>query len=142
MLTWPEIRLISRPWTKCGDTRLGPFSASTSDLALDPRQPADARPDRAAGAKLRRFVHLGQASILKRLAGGIDAIDDEGIDLPLDLVVDALVRVEAIFVIGRLHFAGDRAFLVGRVEFGDRPRAALARDQVFPRGLDIARPTG
>ena len=57
-----------------------------------------------------------QSGILDRLAGGIDAVDDEGIDLALDLVIDALVRIEAIFMIGRLHLAGDAALLVARVE--------------------------
>ena len=54
--------------------------------------------------------------ILDRLPGGVDAVDDERIDLALDLVIDALVGIEAIFVIGRLHLAGDVAFLVAGVE--------------------------
>ena len=40
MLTWPEIRLIRRPWTKCGLTRLGPFSASSRlSLSMPGRPP-------------------------------------------------------------------------------------------------------
>ena len=45
--------------------------------------------------------------ILERLAGGVDAVDDERIDLALDLVIDALAGIEAIFMVGRLHLAGD-----------------------------------
>ena len=37
--TWPEMRLMSRPWTKCGLTRLGPFSARTSDSFSIPGKP-------------------------------------------------------------------------------------------------------
>ena len=59
-----------------------------------------------------------EAGILDRLAGGVDAVDDERIDLPLDLVIDALARVEAIFVIGRLHLAGDLAGIVARGRTG------------------------
>ena len=61
-----------------------------------------------AGAQPRRLVHVGQAGILDRLPGGVEAVDDERIDLALDLVIDPLVGIEAIFVIGRLHLAGDR----------------------------------
>ena len=106
-------------------------------LALDPRQAADARADRAARAQLGRLVHLGQARILQRLAGRVDAVDDEGIDLALDLVIDALVGVEAVSVILGLHLARNGAFLVAGVEPGDRPGAALAGDQVLPACLDI-----
>ena len=75
-----------------------------------PGKAADARADRDAGALLRLLVHVGQAGVFERLAGGVDGVDDERVDLALDLVVDALVGIEAIFVIGRLHFAGDLAF--------------------------------
>ena len=51
--------------------------------------------------------------IFERLPGGIDAIDDERIDLALDLVIDALVGVEAVFVVLGLHLAGD-ACISGR----------------------------
>ena len=85
-----------------------PLLVQHEALALDARQAADARADRNAGAQPRRFVHLGQPGVLDRLARGIDAVDDERIDLALDLVVDALVGIEAIFVVGRLHLAGDR----------------------------------
>ena len=37
--TCPEIRLISRPWTKWGLTRRGPFSARTSDSLSIPGRP-------------------------------------------------------------------------------------------------------
>ncbi len=111
-------------------------------FAFDPRQAADARTDRDAGALLQIIVHLGEAGILERLSGGVDAVDYEWIDLPLDLVVDALVGVETPFMILRLHFAGDGALLVARVETGDLPRPALAGDEVLPRRLDIATQRG
>jgi hypothetical protein len=81
--------LISRPWTKCGLTRPGPFRQQQA-FALDPRQAADPRADRDARAQPRRLIHVGEAGILERLSGGIEAVDDERIDLPLDLVIDRL----------------------------------------------------
>ena len=67
-----------------------PLLGQQQAFALDARQAADARADRHAGAQPRRLVHLGQAGILQRLAGRVEAVDDERIDLPLDLVIDAL----------------------------------------------------
>ena len=136
--TWPEVRLISRPWTKCGLTRPGPFLRQHQRFAFDARQAADARADRNAGALLQVVVHVGEAGVLERLAGGVDRIDDERVDLALDLVVDALVGIEAVGVILRLHFAGDLGFLVGGVEAGDRTDPALAGNEVLPGGLDVA----
>ena len=95
-----------------------PFRASTSDFLLDAGQAADARADRDAGAEALLLAHLGEAGILDRLAGGVDAVDDERIDLALDLVVDALARIEAIFMVGRLHLAGDLAGIIGRDRSG------------------------
>src|SRR3546814_6058424 len=66
---------------------------------LDSRQTADARADRNASAVTLFFAHVGEAGILQRLAGGVYAVDDERIDLPLHLVVDALAGIE----IGRAH---------------------------------------
>ena len=60
------------------------------------------------------LAHVGEAGILDRLAGGVDAVDDERIDLALDLVIDALARIEAIFMVGRLHLAGDLAGIFAR----------------------------
>src|SRR5438270_2465201 len=100
-------------------------------LALDARKPADPGADGHAGLQPRRLVHVGEPRVLDRLAGRIDPEDDEVVDLPLDLVVDALARIEAIFMVRRLHFAGDAAFLVAGVEMGDRPGAALARQDVL-----------
>ena len=105
--TWPEMRLISRPWTKCGLTRPGPFSASTSDSLSMPGRPPMPEPIETPARSLRVLVHVGQAGVLERLAGGVDGVDDERVDLALDLVVDALVGVEAIFVVLGLHLAGD-----------------------------------
>ena len=45
------------------------------------------------------------------LPGGIDAIDDEIVDLPLALVVDSLVGVETPMVVLGLYLAGNVAFL-------------------------------
>src|SRR6185437_12551114 len=84
------------------------------------------------------LVHVGEARILQRLSGGIEAIDDERIDLPLNLVIDPFAGIEAIFVIGRLHLASDGAFLIAGVELGDRPGAALPGNQIPPTGLDVA----
>ena len=114
-----------------------PLFEADDRLALDPRQAADARADRAAGAQPLLLAHLGQPRILQRLAGGIDAVDDERIDLALDLVIDTLARIEAVGVVGGLHLAGDAALLVARVEARDRPRAGLAGEDVGPGGLHI-----
>ena len=103
-----------------------------------PGRPPIPDPIETAGAKPHLLGHVGQAGILDRLAGGIDAVDDERIDLALDLVIDALGRIEAIFMVGRLHFAGDAALLVAGVEMRDRPGAAFAREDVLPAGLDVA----
>src|SRR5690606_17582688 len=107
-------------------------------FAFDARQAADARTDRTAGAHLLFLGHVGEAGVFERLPGGVDAEDDEGVDLALHLVVDALAGVETIFMVGPLHLARDRAFLVRRVEMGDRASARFARDQIFPAGFDIA----
>ena len=99
---------------------------------LDPRQTADARTDRNAGAQLELVVHVDETRILERLARRVDAIDDERIDLALNLVIDALVGIEAEFMILGLHLAGDGAFLPLGVEARDLRGSALARDQVLP----------
>ncbi len=111
-------------------------------LDLDARQAANARTDRAAGALLLGLGHVGQASIFQRLTSGINAIDDEGIDLTLDLVIHALVRVEAPGVILALHLAGDGALLVRGIEPGDLARPALPRNQVGPCRFDIGSKRG
>ena len=121
--TWPEMRLISRPWTKCGLTRPGPFSCRTIDSFSIPGRPPMPEPIDTPVRSRSVLAHVGQAGILERLAGGVDAVDDERVDLALDLVIDAHVGVEAIFVVGRLDFAGDAALLVAGVEPGDRSGA-------------------
>ena len=125
--TWPEIRLIRRPWTKCGETRRGPFARGPGFRFSMPGQAANARADRDAGAVALLLGHVGQAGILDRLAGGVDAVDDERIDLALDLVVDALVGIEAIFMIRRLHLAGDLAGIILGIEMGDPRRRRSSR---------------
>ena len=107
-------------------------------LLFDPRQSADARADRRAGAQPRRLVHVGEPRVLDRLPRRIQAVNDECIDLPLRLVVDTLGRIEAIFVVRRLHLARDAAFLVAGVEFGDPSGAAFRRQDILPAGLDVA----
>ena len=138
MLTCPEMRLIRRPWTKCGLTRPGPFSASTRLSLSIPGRPPMPEPIEQPARRRMASGMSDEAGVLDRLAGGVDAVDDERVDLPLDLVIDALVGVEAIFMVGGLDLAGDTALLVGRVEARDRPGAALGRQDVRPGGLDIA----
>jgi len=41
------------------------------------------------------LIHLGQTRIFQRLSGRIEAKDDEGVDLALDLMIDTLSRIEA-----------------------------------------------
>ena len=94
---------------------------------LDAGKAADAGADRHAGAIALLLAHLGEARILERLAGRVEAVDDERIDLPLHLVVDALARIEAIFVLGRLHLAGDLAGVIGGIEAGDPGRRRSSR---------------
>ena len=115
-----------------------PLLRQDQALALDARKAADARTDRHACTQTHLFGHVGQAGILDGLSRGVDPIDDEGVDLALDLVVDALAGIEAIFVVGRLHFAGDAALLVAGVEMRDRACTALAREDVLPGRLDVA----
>jgi hypothetical protein len=145
--TWPEIRLIRRPWTKCGETRPGPFRAAR---AIRSRSPAGRRcPNRSSSrCAAQVLVHVGKARVFQRLPSGIDAVDDERIDLTLDLVIDALVRDRSpIFVIGRLHLAGDVALLVAGIEAGDRPapdlpaiRLAQVVSTSAPSGVTRPRP--
>ena len=115
-----------------------PLVAQHQALALDARQAADPAADRAAGAQLHFLRHVREPRILERLPRRVESEDDERIDLALDLVVDPFARIEAIFVIRRLDLAGDAALLVGGVEVRDRPRAALAGQDVAPARLDIA----
>jgi hypothetical protein len=82
-----------------------------------------------------------EAGILDRLAGRVDAVDDERIDLALDLVIDALARIEAEFVIRRLDLAGDLAGLIGRIEARD-PRRAAAPATMLRQLVSTSAPTG
>ena len=103
---------------------LGPLRRQHQRFALDTGQAADARADRAAGAKARFLGHVEQAGVLDRLAGGVDAGDDEGIDLPLHLVVDAPVGIEAVFVARGLDLAGVVAVEIHRPGPHQRPPRA------------------
>ena len=74
---------------------------------LDPGKPADARADRHASANTGVLVHVGEACVLQRLAGGVDRVDDEGIDLALDLRVYPFVRIEPVLMVLGLYLARD-----------------------------------
>ena len=140
--TWPEVRLIRRPWTKCGLTRAGPFSASTSDSLSMPGKPPMPEPIETPARSFMSWSMSVRPGVFERLAGGVDRVDDERVDLALDLVIDALVGVEAVGVVLGLHLAGDLGLLVGGVEAGDGGDAALAGDQVLPGGLDVTAQRG
>src|SRR3546814_20509311 len=84
-----------------------PLFVEHDRFAFDPRQAADPRADRTARAEAFLLGHVEQPGILDRLPRGIDAVDDERIDLALDLVIDALAGVETISVVGGLHLACD-----------------------------------
>jgi len=105
---------------------------------LDAWQTANAGSDRAAGAQFEVFAHVLKSSIFDRLACCIDTKHDEGIDLTLNLAVDALVRIKAPGMILVLHLARYRALLPLRLEFRNRARAAFTCDQVGPTRFDIA----
>src|SRR3546814_4767995 len=105
-------------------------SSDLDRFLLDSRQTADARADRNASAVTLFVAHVGEAGILQRLAGGVYAVDDERIDLPLHLVVDALAGIEAVFVVGRLYLARDMAGIVGRIEPRDPGGAAFRSEEI------------
>src|SRR5690606_25739565 len=104
---------------------------------LDPGKAANAGSDRDTGAEPLLLAHLGKPGILQRLDGGVDAVEDERIDLALDLVVHSLVRIESPFMVRRLHLAGNLTGIVGGVEARDAGGSALRRENVFPARLDI-----
>ena len=111
-------------------------------LDLDPRQPTDARTDRAAGALLFGLGHVCEASVFERLASSINAEDNERIDLPLNLVIHAQIGIEPPGVILALHLACDGAFLVRGIETGDLARPAFPCDEVCPCRFDIGSKRG
>ncbi len=136
--TWPEIRLISRPWTKCGRYPARALFVQHDRFRRDARQAADSRTDRATGAKPLFLGHVGQAGIFERLAGGVDAIDDERIDLALHLVIDARIGVERnARTVAADDLAGDSTGIIGRIEARDRRRTRFRRQDVGPDGFDI-----
>ena len=73
------------------------------------------------------LVHVGEAGVFERLAGGVDRIDDERVDLALDLVIDALVGVEAIGWSFGFTSPAIVGLLVGGVEAGNRRRSRSSR---------------
>src|SRR3546814_14086488 len=110
-----------------------PLFVEHDRFAFDPRQAADPRADRTARAEAFLLGHVEQPGILDRLPRGIDAVDDERIDLALDLVIDALAGVETISVVGGLHLACDPAFLIRRTETRARTRGGEGK-RVSGRG--------
>src|SRR3546814_19765021 len=129
--------MIRRPPRSTRTDTLFPY---TTRFRSRSRSPAGrrCRTDRAAGAQPLFLGHVDQPRVLERLARGVDAIDDERVDLALDLVIDALAGVEAIFVIGGLHLARDSAFLIRSVEERDLSRPRLSGEQFGPPGLDVS----
>ena len=101
-------------------------------FAFNARQTANARTDRYARAQFEIVIHVDKTGIFQRLASCIDPIYDERIDLALYLVIHPLVGIETVFVVLGFHFAGNSAFLPGRIEPGDLPRPAFTSDKVFP----------
>ena len=115
-----------------------PLFSEHQRFAFDAWQTADARSDRAARAKPFGFGHFGQARILKRLTRRINAVDDEGINLPLNLVINALVGIKTVRMIGRFHFACNRAELVRRIEPRDPRRARFRCEQICPGRFNVS----
>src|SRR6476646_10676787 len=72
------------------------FLGQHQGFTFNARKATNARADRHAGTLLKVVVHLGQPGIFERLAGRVDGVDGEGIDLTLDLVIDTLVGIEAV----------------------------------------------
>ncbi len=102
-----------------------PLVGQHQRFAFDARQATDPRTDGATGAQTLFLAHIVEARIAQRLAGGGNAIDDEGIDLTLDLVIHVQARIIAIFMVGGLHFAGDAALIFAGIKARDRRRAGL-----------------
>src|SRR5690606_244961 len=120
----------------------GPLLVQSERFTLDARQPANTRTDRAAGPQPGRIVQVGKARVLYCLAGRVEPEDDERIDLPLNLVIDALAGIEPIFVIGRLHLTGDTALVFRCVEMSDGSCPALGSEDIGPGRLDITSQRG
>jgi hypothetical protein len=57
-------------------------------------------------------------------------------------VVDALVGVKAPWMVLGLHFAGDEAFLVRRIEPCDPPGAGFSGDQIVPGRFHVTAKRG
>ncbi len=114
-----------------------PLFGEHQGFLLNSRQAADSGADRATCAKPHCLGHVEQSGILDRLSRGVDPEDDERVDLALDLMVNALVGVEAIFMIRRLHLASNVTLLIAGVEMRNLPRARFAGEDVRPRRLDV-----
>ena len=67
----------------------GAFFSEQQCFAFNAGQTANAGSDGAACAHFLFFGQFGEAGIFQCLACGIDAVNDKGINLPLNLVVNA-----------------------------------------------------
>ena len=96
-----------------------PLFGQEQGFTLNAGQPADTGPDRAPGTQLLIFRQIGKTSIFQSLSSRIDSVDDKRIYLPLYFVINALVWVEAPWVILGLYLACNMALLVAGIEAGD-----------------------
>ena len=110
------------------ETRPGPFSRQ--DRRFRFRSPADRRCPSRSRPRWRSLrsssISVSPASSSACPAASM-GVDDERIDLPLDLVIDPLVGIEAVRVILGFHFAGDLGLVLGGVEARDRARSRFCR---------------
>ena len=92
--TCPEIRLISAPGTKNGDTRRGPFSFSVMEVSAMEESPP--MPDPIRQPVRSRLFRVGgrPARVPDRLIGGGHAIEDELVDLAGLLGFHPVVGIE------------------------------------------------
>src|SRR5581483_5192807 len=97
---------------------------------LDRADAADAGTHRAADALLVVLVRM-HAGIRQRLHRSRDSVVDEGVHLLDVLRRDVLRRIEIT------HFARDPRREAAGVEMRDRADAALAGEDVSPRGRDV-----
>src|SRR3546814_8858563 len=94
--------MIRRPPRSTRTDTLFPY---TTRFRSRSRSPAGrrCRTDRAAGAQPLFLGHVDQPRVLERLARGVDAIDDERVDLALDLVIDEIGRAHVCTPVTNAH---------------------------------------
>ena len=120
----------------------GPAFVEIDRFFLNPWKTANTGANGAANALFFLVAKVCETCIFKSLSGGINAVNDKGIDLTLYLPINALVRVKAPWVVLWLHLASDGGLLAFGIEACDLSRAALAGNQVLPRGFDITAQRG